>query len=64
MMGFYAAYNGLIYNEVFAIPVEFFTSCYSLDYSRENASDPTSPMTFQRLHEDCVYDIGLDPRWA
>lgn len=64
LMGFFAFYNGLIYNEVFAIPVEFFRSCYSTTPSPVNASDPYSQMTYQRLHEDCVYDIGMDPRWA
>lgn len=29
MMGFFAIFNGLIYNEVFSMPVEFFQSCYT-----------------------------------
>ena len=29
LMGFFSMYNGLIYNEVFSIPVEFFDSCYT-----------------------------------
>jgi V-type H+-transporting ATPase subunit a len=29
LMGFFAMYNGLIYNEVFSMPVEFFDSCYT-----------------------------------
>jgi V-type H+-transporting ATPase subunit a len=28
LMGFFATYNGLIYNEAFAIPIDFFGSCY------------------------------------
>lgn len=64
LMGFFAAFNGIIYNEVFAIPVEFFRSCYSVEASPTNASDPYSRLGYQRLHEDCVYEVGLDPRWA
>jgi V-type H+-transporting ATPase subunit a len=29
MMGIFAIFNGLIYNEFFAIPVDFFGSCYA-----------------------------------
>lgn len=64
MMGFYAFYNGLIYNEVFAIPVEFWHSCYASDIQPINASDPYSENGFKRLSADCVYTIGVDPRWA
>jgi V-type H+-transporting ATPase subunit a len=30
MMGFFAIYNGLLYNEFFAIPNDFFGSCYDI----------------------------------
>jgi V-type H+-transporting ATPase subunit a len=46
MMGFYAFYNGLIYNEVFAIPVEFFRSCYTQDAYTINASDSASAVAY------------------
>jgi V-type H+-transporting ATPase subunit a len=29
LMGFFATYNGFIYNEWFSMPVEFFHSCYT-----------------------------------
>ena len=29
LMGFFAMYNGLIYNEFFSMPIEFFHSCYT-----------------------------------
>jgi V-type H+-transporting ATPase subunit a len=29
MMGFFAMYNGLVYNEWFSMPIEFFHSCYT-----------------------------------
>jgi hypothetical protein len=28
-MGFFATYNGMIYNEAFAIPIDLYGSCYS-----------------------------------
>lgn len=28
LMGFFATYNGLVYNEFFAIPMDLFGSCY------------------------------------
>jgi vacuolar-type H+-ATPase subunit I/STV1 len=31
LMGFFAFFNGMIYNEFFAIPIDFFGSCYTKD---------------------------------
>lgn len=31
MMGFFAIYNGLLYNEFFAIPNDWFGSCFNID---------------------------------
>jgi len=31
MMGFFSCYNGLLYNEWFAIPYPWFKSCYVTD---------------------------------
>ena len=33
LMGFFAFFNGFIYNEFFAIPIDFFSSCYDKDLS-------------------------------
>jgi len=32
MMGISAFYNGMIYNEAFAIPIDLYGSCYSKHY--------------------------------
>jgi V-type H+-transporting ATPase subunit a len=29
LMGFFGTFNGFIYNEFFAIPIDFFGSCFS-----------------------------------
>ena len=73
-MSIFAMYNGLIYNEFFAIPFEIFGSCFpetAVEYypcDRTNPNTPTicppSPIGFKRLSFDCVYTIGIDPRWA
>jgi len=31
MMGFFSCYMGLLYNEFFAIPSDFFGSCYNMN---------------------------------
>jgi V-type H+-transporting ATPase subunit a len=50
LMGFFATFCGLLYNDMMAIPIETFGgSCY-LDSSND-------PMP------DCVYPFGVDPRW-
>ena len=49
-MGFFATYCGLLYNDMMAIPLEIFKSCYD-------------PETGARLNEDCMYPFGIDPIW-
>jgi len=73
-MGIFAFYNGLIYNEFFAIPFEMFGSCYDEEMTViTNKVNTTSteghlildPMDFgyKKLSDDCVYTFGVDPRW-
>lgn len=64
LMSIFAMYNGLIYNEFFAIPIEFFGSCFGEEATSYFPTDPTSPIGYHRESFDCVYTIGLDPRWA
>lgn len=63
LMGFFAIYNGLIYNEWFSMPIEFFHSCYTQGIYSYNSSDPYSAVGYHRVTEDCVYTVGFDPRW-
>lgn len=63
MMGFFAMYNGLIYNEFFSMPIEFFHSCYTQGVYSFNSSDPYSLVGYHRVNFDCVYEVGFDPRW-
>lgn len=68
MMSCFAIYNGFIYNECFAIPIDFFGSCYSrepgyYDTVPFNATKP-GDFYFRRTDFDCIYTFGIDPRWA
>ena len=65
MMGFFAIYQGLIYNEFFAIPHNWFGTCY--DINSYDASDPAKDkIVYSNYPEekDCVYKFGMDPSWA
>jgi len=75
MMGFFSVYMGLIYNEFFALPVDFFGSCYNMEYYAANVEtmkmprvpykgicDPGNDDTCH-AHQECVYPFGLDPAW-
>lgn len=74
MMGFFSCYNGLLYNEWFAIPYPWFQSCY------DTSSLPTEQTGFNFPYIDfptseyptgltpnnateCVYPFGMDPTW-
>jgi V-type H+-transporting ATPase subunit a len=66
LMGFFATFNGAIYNEFFAIPTGIFKSCYSEDPKViTNMANGTQPSTYGYLRTDpnCVYPVGFDPRW-
>ena len=52
LMGFFATYMGLIYNDFMSIPLSLFgKSCYSEVNGKNERS------------KDCVYPFGLDPIW-
>ncbi|CAD8150157.1 unnamed protein product [Paramecium octaurelia] len=52
LMGFFALYNGFIYNDYLSISLNLFGSCYS----PENEE-------WKRESKDCVYPFGVDPVW-
>lgn len=71
-MGFFAMYNGLLYNEYFAIPNDWFGSCFDTStracLSTSTDCNPTyfykSPYAEGEEKEfDCVYPFGVDPAW-
>jgi len=47
MLGLFATFMGLIYNDMMSIPIQFGESCY---HGKE-------------IQEDCVYSFGLDWKW-
>lgn len=49
MMGFFAVYCGLIYNDFMSIPLNFFGSCHKADGTKR---------------ADCTYTFGVDPAWG
>jgi V-type H+-transporting ATPase subunit a len=73
LMGVFAFYNGWIYNEFFAIPMEVFGSCYEEEASIINWSTESPVYGWRRIKMEgatgassdpmCVYTAGMDPRW-
>ena len=53
LMGFFALYCGLLYNDFLSIPI-YFKSCYHLN---QGNSGPV------HKDKDCKYEFGLDPVW-
>ena len=56
LLGFFAFYNGIIYNDFFSMPLNFFGSCYKSTKSKEKIEEI-------KKGKDCIYLIGLDPKW-
>lgn len=69
LMGFFAFYCGVIYNDFMAIPLWTFESCYELRELPVDNSIPHKPSEHQHIpmeaipKEDCTYPIGVDPAW-
>jgi len=72
LMGIFATFNGVIYNEFFAIPTNIFTSCYEDDVKalttiESNNGTVVKDFGYMRTmgegQSSCVYPLGFDPRW-
>lgn len=66
LMGLFATFNGIIYNEFFAIPTSLFSSCYTDEVKvLTNLVNGTMPSNYgyMRTSTNCVYPLGFDPRW-
>lgn len=57
LMGFFAFYNGIIYNDYLSIPLNLFGSCYELKGNTEHDKE------WVLKDPDCVYPFGVDPVW-
>ena len=72
MMGFFSVYQGLIYNEFFAISNDWFGTCYQLNsYKPEEGHDLIRYKGYfpkdaegNPGDKDCVYYFGMDPLWT
>ena len=60
LMGFFAFYNGFIYNDFLSIPLNLFGSCYDLV---EKEIEGKKEEIWEGPREGCVYPFGLDPVW-
>lgn len=55
LMGFFAFFAGLMYNDFTSIPLKLFgDSCYDVDFENKNAEVKNS---------ECIYPAGIDPSW-
>ena len=52
MMGFFAFFNGWMYNDFLSMPLGIFGTCYI-----------NKGAVAVRQDENCVYPVGLDPKW-
>ncbi|CAK75560.1 unnamed protein product (macronuclear) [Paramecium tetraurelia] len=61
MMGFWAFYNGWIYNDFMSVPINLFGSCYEPG----TVDDPIhkDEQVWVQKDESCVYPFGIDPVW-
>jgi V-type H+-transporting ATPase subunit a len=57
LMGFFATYCGIIYNDFLSISLNIFGSCYNLEGSVAGNIVP-------RMSIECVYPVGIDPIWS
>jgi V-type H+-transporting ATPase subunit a len=65
MMGFFAVYAGLIYNDCFSLGLNLFGSRWSFDGQDENnvAQGAVAKQSDPFGSDESVYPFGLDPMW-
>lgn len=61
MLGFFATFCGICYNDFMSIPIFAFDSCYPVKESEEARHHNETVEMIQA--PDCVYPIGIDPAW-
>ncbi len=62
LMGLFATFCGLMYNDFVSIPLFVFgDSCYPLDQRFKDGEIDNTVEMIQK--EDCVYPAGIDPAW-
>jgi V-type H+-transporting ATPase subunit a len=71
LLGLFATYSGLLYNEFFAIPLNIFPSCYGLEDRQmltgnmdEETEKVEGEYAYLRQEFDCNCWFGLDPVWS
>mmetsp|Transcript_33975 Transcript_33975/g.81334 ORF Transcript_33975/g.81334 Transcript_33975/m.81334 type:complete len:883 (+) Transcript_33975:58-2706(+) len=62
MMGFFAVYAGLVYNDCFSLGLNLFGTRWSFGSDQPEEGD-VAEMTGQYGDGDSVYPFGLDPMW-
>lgn len=51
LMGFFALYSGMVYNDFLSLNLNLFGSCYEIEGE-------------EAVPTNCVYPFGLDPIWG
>ena len=62
MMGLFAAFCGLMYNDFMAIPLNIFQTCFPVREVESLHSTEGYKLVVD-VTPDCVYPVGLDPGW-
>ena len=62
LMGFFATFCGICYNDFMAIPIEW-GSCYEIIPPPPPTKEDPNPKSIAELIPDCVHNIGVDPVW-
>merc|ERR1712127_522406 len=62
MMGFFAVYAGLVYNDCFSLGLNLIGTRWQFDSDQPEEGD-VAEMTAQYGDGESVYPFGLDPMW-
>jgi V-type H+-transporting ATPase subunit a len=66
LMGIFSTFSGFIYNDLMAMPLYVWDSCYTITKinSNSNHDDMLESVPFKAVPiPGCVYPVGLDPMW-
>jgi len=62
LLGVFATFTGVVYNDMMSIPLYTFNSCYD-KHTGTKLAYPSKSNSTKLVTDECIYPLGVDPVW-